>query len=213
MASVATSRTLHLTGASPRHQAAAILAESRFRDRGLPRPLHGVFQTLGGWLATVGNWIVAVAGDVQSFLAANPGMAVLVAIIVVVLGTVWAISLRRRRIARQDSLGAADEDGLSPESLRLRALDAERAGDWSEAVRLYFQAAILQLQRFGSLPNDASLTVGDARRRLPSPVFAIAAQSFESVVYGLRPARVDDIAAVKDAWPGDENEDDELIPT
>jgi hypothetical protein len=97
-----------------------------------------VFQTLGGWLAPIDKWIVAVAGDVQNFFAANPTVAGLVAIVVVALCTVWAISLRRRRIARQGHIGAVDEDGLWSESLRPRVLDAERAGDWSEAVRLHF---------------------------------------------------------------------------
>ena len=185
---------------NPRQQAAAILRESRFHQSGLPRPLYGIFRVLGGWLAPVGNWLSSVVSDVVRFLADNLEVAAILALVVVLLGAMSAVSLRRRRVLRRMVTRVGLAAGEDPFELRRLAEQAEVAGDGAAAVRLYFRAGVLRLQRGGRLPDRASLTIGEARRRMRSADFEVAAQSFESVVYGLRPATATDVRSTKQAW-------------
>lgn len=189
-----------LRSVDPRQQAAAILRESRFHQSGLPRPLYGVFRVLGGWLAPVGNWLVSVVAAVANFLGNNLEVAAILALAVVVLGAISAVSLRRRRVLRRMVLRANLASTDDPFELRRLAEEAEVAGDGASAVRLYFRAAVLRLQRGGRLPDRPSLTIGEARRRMRSADFEAAARSFESVVYGLRPATASDVSLAKQSW-------------
>jgi hypothetical protein len=176
------------------------LRESRFHQSGLPRPLYGIFRVLGGWLAPVGNWLSSVVSDVVRFLADNLEVAAILALVVVLLGAMSAVSLRRRRVLRRMVTRVGLAAGEDPFELRRLAEQAEVAGDGAAAVRLYFRAGVLRLQRGGRLPDRASLTIGEARRRMRSADFEVAAQSFESVVYGLRPATATDVRSTKQAW-------------
>lgn len=189
-----------LRSVDPRQQAAAILRESRFHQSGLPRPLYGVFRVLGGWLAPVGNWVVSVISDIVGFLANNPGVAALLALVVVLFGVLSAVSLRRRHVRRRSVVQASVMSSDDPLELRRLAEAAEAAGDGAGAVRLYFRAGVLRLQRGGRLPDRPSLTIGEARRRMRSADFEAAARSFESVVYGLRPATATDVHSAKQSW-------------
>jgi hypothetical protein len=184
----------------PRQQAAAILRESRFHQSGLPRPLYGVFRVLGGWLAPIGNWVVSVASDVVSFLAGNIEVAAILALAVVVLGALFAVSLRRRRVLRRAVIRASLAASDDPSELRRLAEEAEAAGDGARAVLLYFRASVMRLQRGGRLPDSAALTIGEARRRMHSAEFESAARSFESVVYGLQSATATDVSKAKQSW-------------
>jgi hypothetical protein len=183
-----------------RQQAAAILRESRFHQSGLPRPLYGVFRVLGGWLAPVGNWLIGVFSAVGRFLVDNPVIFAVLALAVVVLGATSAVTLRRRRVLHRMLVRASLTSADDPDELRRLAEQAEVAGDGAGAVRLYFRAGVLRLQRGGRLPDRASLTIGEARRRMHSSEFEAAARSFESVVYGLRPASASDVLAAKRSW-------------
>jgi hypothetical protein len=189
-----------LHSVDPRQQAAAILRESRFHQSGLPRPLYGVFRVLGGWLAPIGNWVLSVVADLARFLADNIEIVVILALAVVVFGALSAVSLRRRRVLRRSANRASLAAGDDPFELRRLAEEAEAAGDGAGAVRLYFRAGVLRLQLGGRLPDRASLTVGEARRRMRSAEFEQAARSFESVVYGLQPASAMDVTSAKRSW-------------
>jgi hypothetical protein len=184
----------------PRQQAAAILRESRFHQSGLPRPLYGIFRVLGGWLAPVGNWLISVVSAIVTFLANNLDLAAILALLVVLFGAISAVSLRRRRVLRRTVLRANLASVDDPFELRRLAEEAELAGDGASAVRLYFRAGVLRLQRGGRLPDRTSLTIGEARRRMRSADFEAAARSFESVVYGLRPATATDVLSAKQSW-------------
>jgi hypothetical protein len=183
----------------PRQQAAAILRESRFHQSGLPRPLYGVFRVLGGWLAPIGNWVVSIASDVTRYLADNIEVAVILALVVVIIGVLAGASLRRS-VLRHTAVRASFTPGDDPFELRRLAEEAEAVGDRARAVCLYFRASVVRLQRGGRLPDSASLTIGEARRRVRSAEFEAAARSFESVVYGLQPATATDVSSAKRAW-------------
>jgi Domain of unknown function (DUF4129) len=176
------------------------LSESRFHESGLPRPLYGVFRVLGGWLAPIGNWVVSVISAVLRFFVNNLEVAAILALLVVLIGAFSAVSLRRRRVLRRMVLRANLASSDDPFELRRLAEEAEVAGDGARAVRLYFRAGVLRLQRGGRLPDRPSLTIGEARRRMRSTDFEAAARSFESVVYGLRPATATDVLSAKQSW-------------
>ena len=173
--------------AHARAVARQILSGPRFHSPGLPRPLHGVFQTLGGWLKPVGHALARAYDWVAPQVGGHPlpGAVGLAAVAVTLVLAVLTVARRfKRRAASVRVEGAAHSVG--PAALREAAARAERDGDLSKALRLYYSAAILELQAAGRLPPVFSLTAGQARRALHSPRFDRMALAFEGAAYGGR---------------------------
>jgi Domain of unknown function (DUF4129) len=182
-----------------REQARDILAESRFHDRDLPRPLGGVLDWLGDRLRELvkpfdwvddaipgGDWVVWT----------------LLAVAVIVVATFVAGRLARRRAAASPGPGrGAAEHGEDPRRLEREADEAERAGDLERALRLRFRAGVLRLAQREVIQDPGSVTTGQLRRRLRAPAFDPIGVAFDEVVYGRRPAREEDARAAREGWP------------
>ena len=71
-----------------------------------------------------------------------------------------------------------------PAAIERRAEEAERAGDFAEAVRLRFHAGLLRLDARGLIEYRPSLGTAAVARRLHSPEFDRLAGRFDEIVYG-----------------------------
>src|SRR5262249_37843948 len=137
--------TMHQQRVDPDQQreiARDILNDRRFRRSPAPQPLRGPLQWLGDRLRDVWDAVV-------SALRALPGptwvAVALLALVVVVLAVI--LLSRSHRVATLfgesgASMRRAARD--DPAALERAADDAERAGQYADAVRLRFRAGLLR---------------------------------------------------------------------
>lgn len=90
---------------------------------------------------------------------------------------------------------------LSAAELERAAGEAERLGELDRALRLYFGAGLLRLDRARAITLSPSLTTGQVSRRLRSDQFDELREAFEAVAYGGRSARGEQVAAAREGWP------------
>jgi len=184
-----------------REEARRILSEGRFHPRGAFRPFAGFFRWVGSAIVDpIRSFFHKLGGIVPDF--GSPLWLVL-AFVVVVLAAVAALRLSRDR-GRQHSdrhRAGTPEDGLDPDELERRAVDAERRGELSEALRLRFRAGLLRLAGLGAIELRPGLTNAAAGRALRSPHYDSLAGDFDEVVYGGRPATPGDVEAARSEWP------------
>lgn len=193
-------------GARLRGEAHSILAERRFRDPPVPRPLHGVLHALGEWLQPVFGLIGQVLLAILSVVPGGGSVLwpVLGGIVLLGAGLLARRVIRRRargEIAaarRRRAVAAAADD---PAELEHHADEAERDGDLDLALRLRFRAGLLRLDARRAIVLRPSLTTGEVTRRLASPAFAGLAGTFEEVAYGGRPATEAEVQAARVEWP------------
>jgi hypothetical protein len=189
-----------LVSGDARRDAAKILAGRRFHAARQPRPFEGILRRLGGWLAPVGR---PIAKAWARIISNTPGR-VLFGLAVIGAAGLVAVMVGRRRsrsgVVREGGHQAWSRQ-LDPHAIDRAADDAERAGDLAEAVRLRFQAGLVRLDRAGALTMRPSLTTGEVRRRVPSPVLARLANDFDEIWYGGRGAGPDDVTAAREGWP------------
>lgn len=188
------------TGADQaRAQAREILAERRFRETDLPRPFGGALDWLGGRLRELARpfeWL----GD--HIPGGDFVLWTLLAAVVVVLAVWVSARLVRRRVGAAFASGASSRAGADdPRRLEREADEAERAGDLELVLRLRFRAGVLRLAERDVVSDPRSVTTGQLRRRLRSPAFEQIGSAFDEVVYGGRPAQVDDAHAAREGWP------------
>jgi hypothetical protein len=175
-----------------------ILQDRRFHSSPAPRPLRGPLQWLGDRLRNVADAIL-------SFLRLFPGPTWLAAAAIIVAATVLLIVwLTRSRRAAGLFGGPATGTGRAaredPAALERAADDAERAGDFTEALRLRFRAGLLRLDERGAIRYRPSLTTGEVRRLLGSDSFDELASRFEEVAYGGDNAAAADVDAAREGW-------------
>jgi hypothetical protein len=190
------------TGAAEaRRQAASILHESRYRGSSVPRPLHGVLETIGDGLGSVGHAITTVVDDLARVLPGGPAVAWTVVGLLVLAVAVVAGRLAARRVAAGRGVrAAAATPALSAGQLRARADEAERGRDYALALRLRFRAGLVELAERDLVRSPALLTSGELSRRLSSADFDALAGRFDEVAYGGRPAAAGDVADARARW-------------
>jgi hypothetical protein len=180
-----------------RAAAKKILDDPDFRGRQSPRPLHGILTWIGKRLEPLGRpftWVSELSG---------PGLALLGGVVVALAALAATYVIVRRSDAveaetrRRRSLVRSDD----PDELLRAADEAEIAGDLELALRLRFRAGLLHLDRQGTLVFRPSLTTGEVRRRVRNPLLETLTRTMDEVVYGRRPASVDDVAEARAAWP------------
>jgi len=188
-----------------RSRARRLLAEERFHEPSIPRPLRGLFLWLGAGLAPV---VQAIEDMVDALAALLPGgrpvgLTLLAAAVLLAFAALASrtLRLRSRRLAAVTAPERDGERGPSPAQLERAATDAERAGDLSLAVRLRFRAGLLALEEQGTLSVRASLTTAAIASRLGSSEFKAVASSFEEVAYGDRAADHADVEVQRTGWP------------
>jgi Domain of unknown function (DUF4129) len=182
-----------------REQARDILAERRFHETELPRPLQRPLDWLGDRLEPVGDLVARVADK----LPGGDNVLWLVLAGLVLVGALLAASrlvARRapRALAGRGPRTAARLPGVA--ELEREADAAERAGELELALRLRFRAGVLRLAELRVLDDPASATTGALVRKLRSDDFTRAARAFDEVVYGRRAATADDARLAREGW-------------
>jgi hypothetical protein len=183
-----------------RRDAERVLAQHRFHEATLPRPLHGALAWLGRRVQPLGRpftWLAAKLGGAGVALAILGGAVAFAAALL-------AFLTARRRAAAAELLYFPDVDasGLpaSPAELERLAAARERDGDFEGAVRLRFRAGLLGLDRARAIRYRASLTTAELARSLRSDDFDGVAHDFDEIVYGGRPALEADARAAREGW-------------
>ncbi|MEO9176652.1 MAG: DUF4129 domain-containing protein [Gaiellales bacterium] len=183
-----------------RRDAERVLAQHRFHEQALPRPLHGALAWIGRRLQPLGEpftWLAAKLGGSDIALT-------ILGIGVALAAALLAFLTARRRAAAAELLYFPDIDaaGLpaSPAELERLAVVRERDGDFEGAVRLRFRAGLFGLDRAHAIRYRASLTTAELARSLRSDDFDDIAHDFDEIVYGGRPAVEADARAAREGW-------------
>lgn len=189
-----------------RERAAHIVSEGRFHEKSSPRPLRGLFSSIGDGVRSV---IDPIGRFVDRLGAHVPGGSAVVWVLLAGLVLVVAVALASRSVRRR---GAAAEralrgaglgrgGGLDPEALEREAEAAEREGELEHALRLRFRAGLLRLDRARAIEFRPSLTTTEVSGALRSPAFDSLALTFEEVAYGGRAASAPDVESARREWP------------
>jgi len=189
------------TPAEAREEARRILAEDRFHETELPRPLRRPLEWLGDRLEPIWNFF-------ERILEPLPGETSLVWLVLaaaVLLLAVWIATrlvLRHGPPAQRLRVGGplADEESADAATLERLADTAERTGDLERAVRLRFRAGILRLVERRQLDDPEIVTTGSLVRRHRSESFSAGARAFDEVVYGRRTPTPEDVRKVREGW-------------
>jgi len=198
--------------ASARDQAHQILSGAPYTTKqpGSPHPLAGVLHDIGrGLEAAFGpayRWIEhrilhpIGSGATADFGGWAPVVGTLAA---VATGAFLAVVLVRRRAriaARSDGPVASVASG-DPVALESEADDLAARGAFSAAVRLWFQAGLLRLERADLIADHRTGTDAELAQRLRSPTFDGLAHRHEAVAYAGQVADADDVSEARTGWP------------
>lgn len=192
------------TADAARRLARTILAEGRFHEPSLPRPLHGALRALGEVLSAP---VHALSDAVVALGRAFPGGVVVVWILlgVLVLGATSLLAGRRSRLklmSGDGEAGARSRDRIERASDLVRAAEAaERAGQLADAVRLRFRAGLVRLAERGTIGAARSTPTSDVSRTLRSPGFDMLARRFDEIAYGGSQPLPADVEAARREWP------------
>jgi hypothetical protein len=187
-----------------RHLARAILAQGRFHQPSVPRPLHGVLRAIG---QAVSAPVRALGDAVDSVGAIFPGGVVAVWILLGLAAAGASAMLAgrhsRRTLTSDDRAATA---GSVPRVERasdlVRAAEAaEREGRLADAVRLRFRAGLLRLAERGTIGTARSTPTVDVSRALRSPEFDALARRFDEITYGGSSPVPADVEAARREWP------------
>jgi len=179
----------------PRAEARDILAEDRFRRDEPPRPFRDLFRELGDALQSLAN---GLPGDPPA------GWALLALAVLLVAGGVAIVGVRRRAgqaPARERPESGGPARAVTAAELERRAQAADRAGDFSAAVRLRFHAGLMRLHERRAIELRPSLTSGGVARELRSERFDRLAAEHDEIAYGGRAAGAGDSEAARELWP------------
>lgn len=175
-----------------RERAARILADARI-------------GTTSTWPERVRRAIAGVLDDVLGPVARRvAGFELWTAAVAALIGAaLWTaiVSIRRTSTAGVVRASSAPRSGApAPEDLERAADAAERGGDYAASVRLRFSAGLMLLDAAGVIDYRPSLTSREIGASIRSPAFMAVAAAFDEIVYGDRPAVVDDAAAARRQW-------------
>ncbi|HEV2998536.1 MAG TPA: DUF4129 domain-containing protein [Solirubrobacteraceae bacterium] len=186
-----------------RREAQRILAEPRFHASKIPRPLHGVLQSLGELLAflphnldrlvnLLGEFVPGGSGVVWGILAAS------------LLALTALLGTRMTRRLLSDPRAPVSHAGQAPPpsaaEIERAAAAAEREGRFAEAVRLRFQGGLLGLGEREAIEYRPSISNVEVSHALRSERFDRLARRFEEIAYGGSPAGNEDAEAAREEW-------------
>jgi hypothetical protein len=176
-----------------REEARRILAEDRFHETELPRPLRRPLEWLGDRLEPIADFF---AGIVEAL----PGGSSFVWLVL-------AIWMATRMVLRHGppapglhGRSRSEEETADAATLERLADAAEREGNLERALRLRFRAGIQRLVERRQLDDPALVTTGSLVRRHRSEPFSQGARAFDEVVYGRRAPTPDDVRKVREGW-------------
>ncbi len=185
-----------------RSQARAILAERRFRQGPIPRPLHGLLHAVGKALESP---LGAVEELVSKLAASTPGGSITVwavlAALVLAISCLFAVRGSRRAL-RDPATGAGPGSGvpLRASDLERDAGEADAQGRYAEAVRLRFRAGLMRLAERELVAAAPSMLNADVSRALHSERFDALARRFDEITYGGRCALEVDSEDARREW-------------
>ncbi|HEY1714842.1 MAG TPA: hypothetical protein VGG07_18210 [Solirubrobacteraceae bacterium] len=186
--------------AAARRAASQILAEPRFHQPEVPRPLHGVLATIGRAVQVPLTGLQSLVDKLATIL---PGGVAGAWILLAALALIAAI-VTSRRVAHRGLAATASPRAPGPTSaaeLERLAAAAQDAGQLDEAVRLRFRAGLTRLgqrETFAGAPTRPTLQIA---RALDSPEFDSLAHRFDEIAYGSSPATADDVDQQRREWP------------
>jgi hypothetical protein len=181
------------TTGKPSQQAKEILAGGDYHQKDPPQPFRKPLQRIGHWINSVLNRL--------TFGNSPLGWVVLALLVAGAVG-VLAVLLSRNRV-KGSSPRRADEAETAPEDpaeLERQADRADKAGDFSLAVRLRYRAGLLRLRDREAIEYRPSLTAHQVSDQLDSERYDELATRFEGVAYGEQEASADDSEAAAREW-------------
>jgi hypothetical protein len=189
------------TPVEAREEARRILAEDRFHETELPRPLRRPLEWLGDRLEPVGDLV-------ERILEPLPGETSLIWLVLAAAAFLLAVWIATRLVLRHGppaqrlhgGARADEEESADAATLERLADAAERTGDLERAVRLRFRAGILRLVERRELHDPEIVTTGSLVRRHRSESFSAGARAFDEVVYGRRAPTPEDVRKVREGW-------------
>lgn len=186
------------SAAAARHAALQILAEGRFHQAALPRPLHGLAEAVGSLLSdplnAIERFVLRLGRDFPGGVAA---FWVVLALAVVIAAAALASRRARNALAEEQR-----EVGLpGPAELERAAAHAEREGRLGEAVRLRFAAGLLRLAERGGFSSLETMPSRDIGALVGSERFARLSSRFDEIAYGSSPATAEDVETQRREWP------------
>ncbi len=185
--------------ASARAEARRILSGRRYTGTTVRGPFRGLLERLGRQIDRLGEIIPSID-------ARLPGgrLVTWLVIVAIVAGASFGLAQQtahRRAAAVIAQAEQSSEGGRErPAAIERRAEEAERAGDFAEAVRLRFHAGLLRLDARGLIEYRPSLGTAAVAHRLHSPEFDRLAGRFDEIVYGGRAATAADAEASRSGW-------------
>lgn len=187
------------SAAAARHAAQQILAEGRFHQPAVPRPLHGLAEAVGNLLSDpLGALERLVLRIGRVFPGGVTGLWVLLAALV--LAAAGLLASRRARTALADPREARTPH-QGPAELERAAVLAEREGRLADAVRLRFRAGLIRLAERSGLPSPQTTPSHEIARLVGSERFERLSTRFDEIAYGGAPATGEDVAAQRREWP------------
>jgi hypothetical protein len=190
-----------LTGsAAARRAARQILAEGRFHQPHIPRPLHGVLTAIGSALQAP---LTGLASLVAKIGGVFPGGVAGVWALFAVLTLIAAVTVSTRFARRGLPATASPRVTGAPSAAELERLadGAQDAGRLEDAVRLRFRAGLTRLSDGETIVGAPTRPTGQIARALGSPQFDSLARRFDEIAYGSSPATADDVEHQRREWP------------
>ncbi len=179
-----------------------ILAERRFHQPSVPRPLHGTLVAIGKLLASPLNAIEKLAGDLAQYTPGGvTGVWVLFALALAAITLGLARRLTRAELRGPRAAPHGTGGTQSAVELERAAEAAEREGRLDDAVRLRFRAGLARLGERETIPAPRTTPTWVLARRLRSPRFDALAQRFDEIAYGHEPANAADVETARREWP------------
>jgi hypothetical protein len=190
-----------LTGsAAARHAASQILAESRFHQPDVRRPLHGVLAAIGNVLQAPLTGLDSLVSKIATvFPGGVTGVWVLFAAMALMAGLAVSTRVARRGVSATTSRPAPGTPSAA--ELERLAAAAQAAGRLEEAVRLRFRAGLTRLSDGQTIAGAPTRPTVEIARVLGSPQFDSLARRFDEIAYGASLATADDVDQQCREWP------------
>lgn len=159
------------------------------------------------WWSMVLDWLQRAwvrflewAARISEYVGGPIVLGLIVGAVVIALAVTITANLGRRRARAVDARIRREHEaarGLDPRELERAAAAAEEAGDFQEALRLYFRAGLVRLDRAGLIDLRPGTTSGTVAESVGSPEFGRLVTRFDTVVYGDKPAAPTDPALAR----------------
>jgi hypothetical protein len=186
--------------AAARHAASQILAQGRFHQPDVPRPLHGLLAEIGNVLDAPLKGLSSLVSTLAAvFPGGVAGVWVLFAALVLVAGLSVSTRVARRGLSVTGSAHLTTV--RSAAELERLADQAQDAGRLEEAVRLRFRAGLTRLSERETVRGAPTRPTVEIARALGSPQFDSLARRFDEIAYGSSPATADDVDKQRRDWP------------